>query len=320
MKYAVEAWAPDYGASIGDIDSDRDVTAEVELSIEIAEGSWTPRAVAAPTGAGGSGRAVAASPCVVFVDGISRVDAQVWIEEQTGDIRPGLCATYAAGAVRCDGAATVIDARVHRGLFTPSGEARALVTKHATYDVRASTGPADALGLAVVERMRKLEEEVARDVRDADLIVLDGLLWGRTDVPRAIGYVKSHRTPYLPAELNDVVARLAPGERTPVFLVKTAWTRFSWYLRLPGAEGHPWSGIVRCEASPDLAPTDAAALADVAAATLPRFASSPHKDARAPQNLYPIGGLERELRRRAGDSQLLYRSLRASAMEAAPAN
>ena len=42
---------------------------------------------------------------------------------------------------------------------------------------------------------------------------------------------------------------------------------------------------------------------------LPRFASRLHKDPRAPQNLSPIGGLERELRRRLGDPAVLYRSL-----------
>jgi hypothetical protein len=48
-------------------------------------------------------------------------------------------------------------------------------------------------------------------------------------------------------------------------------------------------------------------------ATLPRFASSPHKEPRAPQNLYPIAGLERALRRRLGDPALLYRELARSA-------
>jgi hypothetical protein len=41
-----------------------------------------------------------------------------------------------------------------------------------------------------------------------------------------------------------------------------------------------------------------------------RYASTEYKDARAPQNLYPIGGLERELRRRLGDQKLLYRAIR----------
>jgi hypothetical protein len=56
--------------------------------------------------------------------------------------------------------------------------------------------------------------------------------------------------------------------------------------------------------------TDAVALADSVTVMLPRFASEPHKDARAPQNLYPIGALERALRRRLGDPGVLYRALR----------
>ncbi|MFS8586536.1 MAG: hypothetical protein FWJ72_15825, partial [Acidimicrobiia bacterium] len=55
------------------------------------------------------------------------------------------------------------------------------------------------------------------------------------------------------------------------------------------------------------------ARADVVAATLPRFASQPHNDPRAPQNLHPIAGLERELKRRLGDAALLERALRAAA-------
>ena len=77
-------------------------------------------------------------------------------------------------------------------------------------------------------------------------------------------------------------------------------------------------GIVRCEAGPALAPTRSSPLADRVAATLPRYASEPHKDPRAPQNLYPIGGLERELRHRLGDAGVLYRALR-KASAAVPA-
>jgi hypothetical protein len=301
MHFAVENWAPEYGAAVDDI-ADVESDAQVERSVEVPEGSWSPR------------RPVAEPPsCIAFVDGTNRIDAQVWIEDESGDLRPGLCATYAAGVAMCDGRATVTDVQVRRGLFTSSAFAQPITTGHATYEVRAATGGADQLAMAVIERMRQLEAEVARAITDAELIVLDGLLWGRTDVPNAIGYIKSHRTPYLPAELNAVVAALSPGERTPLFLVSTTWTRFSWYMRLPGASGHPWSGIVRCEATPDLAPADAALIADAATSALPRFASSRHRDPRAPQNLYPIGGLERELRRRSGDARLIYRSLLSAA-------
>ena len=51
-------------------------------------------------------------------------------------------------------------------------------------------------------------------------------------------------------------------------------------------------------------------LANLSQAVLPRFGSVEYKDARAPNNLYPIAGLERELRRRLGDARVLYRSLR----------
>jgi hypothetical protein len=47
--------------------------------------------------------------------------------------------------------------------------------------------------------------------------------------------------------------------------------------------------------------------------TLARYASAGYKDSRAPQNLYPIAGLERALRRRLGDPGVLYRALRTAA-------
>jgi hypothetical protein len=71
--------------------------------------------------------------------------------------------------------------------------------------------------------------------------------------------------------------------------------------------------VVRVEASADLTPTEAVRLADLSAVTLPRFASTAYKDARAPQNLTPIAGLERRLRGMLGDQRLLLRSLSAAA-------
>ena len=102
-----------------------------------------------------------------------------------------------------------------------------------------------------------------------------------------------------------------------MFVVGDRFSRFSWYLRLPGPITHPLAGIVRCEASCDLRVDAVVALADRVTSALPRFASQPHKDSRAPQNLYPIAGLERELRRRLGDPALLLRGLRIAAATAA---
>jgi hypothetical protein len=142
---------------------------------------------------------------------------------------------------------------------------------------------------------------------------VDGPLRKREHLPRALGYIKSHRSSYLPPELNALVGTLATGQRTPVFLMGTSWERHSWYLRLPRASGPPWSGVVRVECSADLATADVIRLAGLSQTCLARFASTRYKDPRAPQNLYPISGLERELRRRLGDPRLLYRALSRSA-------
>ena len=73
---------------------------------------------------------------------------------------------------------------------------------------------------------------------------------------------------------------------------------------------------MRIECSADLPAGEVIGLADLSQRCLGRFASAEYKDARAPQNLYPIAGLERELRRRLGDPRLLYRALRLTAQAA----
>ena len=73
--------------------------------------------------------------------------------------------------------------------------------------------------------------------------------------------------------------------------------------------------MVRCEASAEGELEGVIALADQAAMILPRFASERHKDTRAPQNLYTISALERELRRQLGDSRWVHRALRAGVAE-----
>jgi hypothetical protein len=44
---------------------------------------------------------------------------------------------------------------------------------------------------------------------------------------------------------------------------------------------------------------------------LPRFASDAARDPRAPQNLYPIGGLEAQLKHRLGDPAVVRRAIEA---------
>src|SRR5690606_32276594 len=125
--------------------------------------------------------------------------------------------------------------------------------------------------------------------------------------------IKTHRVQYLPRELATVVGRLAPGRRTPVFLLGTTWHRYTWSLKPPGPAGSPRPGAARVGTSADLPRADVSRLGRRPGLTLPRFASSAYQDARAPQNLTPVAGLERKLRGMLGDQRLLLRGLSSAA-------
>ncbi|MGZ4804708.1 MAG: hypothetical protein ACXV9P_19075, partial [Acidimicrobiia bacterium] len=262
---------------------------------------------------------------VLFVDGVRRVDARVWIEDPSGDAQPGICASFGAGVARCGSglAAEVIHPSVGRGVFSASAHAAEIVTAHGSYAAHVASGPnPEALWLALQERMARREVEAAEAARrecpdpDDALVVVDGPLTGRQHVAGAIGVIKTHGVAYLPPDLHRVVSTLGPGDRTPLFTIGGRWSRHSWYLRLPGGADAPWAGVVRVECSTDVAVPAACTLADTVGITLGRYASEPYKDPRAPQNLYPIGGLERELRRRLGDPRLMFRALRVAARHA----
>lgn len=306
MRIAVEPWSPEYGFPV----ESSELTpsgADVDVNIEVPAAEWHP--INAPA-------ATEAADCVDFIDGVRRIDARVWITSDDGTTRMGLCASFAAGRVRChEAAAHIVQAEVRRGLFAPAGTPD-LETRVGTWRALAvASDDIEKLSQGVQERMADLERTLAAETcsEPGRLLILDGPLTGKLTLPGAVGYVKTHRVAYLPAELHGTVASLQTGQRTPLFVTQSSWSRYSWYLRLPGPDAHPWSGIVRCEASADLALLEAQRLADTTACTLPRFASSPHKDPRAPQNLYPIAGLERELRRRLGDAAWIWRAVKSAA-------
>jgi hypothetical protein len=307
-SYTVDPWEPGYGVALGDDLDGRESTARLDLDIELPAGRWRPV----------SPECSAALPSsVLFLDGVRRIDARVWVHGKQPQPIPGIATSLAAGLLCCDGTAHIIEVRVDRGLYTAAAEATDLDTRHATYTLRRTGAGLDDLPLAVQRRLSEVEVELAVAWRtrgpENDLLVVDGPLRGRTHLTRTVGYVKTHHAAYLPQPQAHTVTTLATGQRSPVFTMGTSWQRHSWYLRLPSASTAPWAAIVRLECSADLSPADAIALADLTTRLLPSLASTPHKDPRAPQNLVPIGGLERQLRHRLGDAALLYRSLRAAA-------
>jgi hypothetical protein len=312
VTFSIDPWDPGYGVAYGEEmngDALAESSAELVLDLELPADQWRPLAPDA---------AMTAPDTVLFLDGVRRIDARVWVHGADPQPAPGIAASYAAGLVCLNGSANIADAVVERGLFTSAADATGIETRYATYPAWKSAGPGmDKLSLALQQRLAAAEEQLALLFRKEnpdtdDLLFVDGPLRGRTHLDRTIGYIKTHHTTYLPQPQAAVVSSLRPGQRTPAFTMGTSWRRNSWYLRLPGSSPAPWSGVVRLECSAELPVPQVIQLADCSASLLPPLASTPHKDPRAPQNLVPIGGLERELRRRLGDQQLLYRALRAA--------
>src|SRR5262245_63415224 len=265
MRFHVDAWSPGYGSSgdAPDRGPDEASSAKLDTDVEMSGKAWRP--VAPP--------ALDRAERVLLVDGVRRTDARLWVGPY-----PGLACSYAAGVVECvPGRARVGDVLVRRTIFTAA----------APQDISdVGEGPARYQSVSVegaderdlTNRMQNslidLEIEVSRQSRaDGDLLIVDGPLRGRDALPRTLGYIKTQQKQYLPERLIDVVTELKPGQRTPVFRIAGVYQRLTWYLRLPGGNAAPWAGIVRVECSSELPEHEAIALADLSAATIPRFAS-----------------------------------------------
>jgi len=74
MSFNIDAWDPGYGSSMEAEELARS-QAEVELDVEVPEAEWAPidpSPVPSPPDA------------VLFVDGVRRIDARVWIDDPAG--------------------------------------------------------------------------------------------------------------------------------------------------------------------------------------------------------------------------------------------
>lgn len=303
----VEGWAPDYGSPLETDEDFSPPTGSVTDDAEIS-GPWEP--------IDGVDDGV---ETVVFVDGVRRVDAYLTVDRPEGPV-PGLCGSFAVGAVRWDRTtprSTVTDIDVQRlAVFTngmvmdvPIAGPQLAYTSHAVPD----PDPA-VLIRHFHEQMRRGEAHLAEALAAQGLfVVADGPI-NDLSATEKIGYIKTHRVTYLPPERAGIIGRLGAGQRTPLFTIGQAMSQFpkySWYVRLAVLSGgHSWTGIVRCEASTKLGLARAISLANRTASLLPHVASEAHVDPRAPQNLVPIAALERELRRHMGDPKYIHRALR----------
>lgn len=300
----VEAWSPEYGTSYGLRDDDGASGAEEPQGEALGEVPWEP-----------VDPAPVPCPAVAFLDGVSRVDARVFLDTG-GDPAVGLCGSVGVGAMLTDGTAHFAPPRIQRArVFGPGVEPSVpLAIGRLDYvDRPARSATPEGIRMAL-ERLRE-ETEVAMAAslaHDGWVVIADGRL-RRVEPENIVGYIKSQDGRYLGPDLAPLVGRLGAGQRTPLFGLRRSH-HFSWYLRLASSPGgHPWAGIVRCEVSASLPLSRVVALADLTAAHLPRFASPGYWDSRSPQNLVPIATLERRLWHLLGDREIVLRRIRAAA-------
>ena len=304
----IETWAPDYGGAY-DADVALAEPERVDETVEVA-GAWHPR-----EGADDGVERVA------FVDGVRRIDARLVIDEPAGPV-PGICGTYGVGAViwdRAAGRSTFDFVSIDRMAVFGSGRGTSVpVAGQIAYRCESIAGTDPGLLIQHFHgAMRKAEGRLSERLATGGLFVIGDGPINDLSATDKVGYIKTHRVPYLSPERAPVIGRLDPGQRTPMFLLGAQGTyeRYSWYVKLARVlGGHSWSGVVRCEVAASLGTERAAAIADRTAALLPLVASVEHVDPRAPQNLVPIGALERELRRSLGDPNFVARELRSAVM------
>ena len=311
----INPWASEYEGALHLGEGDEDQAPPSGLRIDIEVDEWRPIAPA-PT----------PRPPVIFVDGVRRVEVGV-IQEDDGTVCYGLFGSYAAGAVVCRADGASVDRRdVRRRLVVGGG------SRHPNIEVGAGSTKLQFEGHAIPENspratldglqelMRRLEGQVALPYVEADaLAFMDGPLTFLLPLEEPIlGYVKTLYRSYLPSEQARTLYELRPGERTPVFgFGEGSATRYSWYLRLaaPGPLDYTLAGVVRIEVSTSVGEREAIRLADLSAAVLPQFASHPAWDARAPQNLFPLGALENDLHHSLGNHLWVRRAIEGQLMQ-----
>jgi hypothetical protein len=161
-------------------------------------------------------------------------------------------------------------------------------------------------------RMRQQEAVLAEELSQGGcLVVIDGpLSYVRGRDRPVLGYVKTHHKALLPPEHHARIPMLASGDRTSLF--RLGRERYSCYVRIAptGSFSGPWTGIIRLEVPQSAGLSAAIEVVDAVAGVLPAYAGVAYRDPRAPQNLQPVGALERRLRHLLGDASLAYRAVR----------
>lgn len=300
----IEPWSSEYGSPMR-IDEIEGVTSKGELIEEEGfEFVDPPKLAPVP---------------IAFIDGVRRQEASL---SQYRDERAiaGIAGSYAIGAVLSEPNLTPMFCSewTERVVVWSDGASGELPPIAGGWSWREET-TGEAGPLAPMHRLQELMRRAEAALGDqlaeqGHLVLLDGTLWfaSHYDKRNIAGYVKTHHVRLLPETESAMIPLLGAGQRTSLF--HTDANRYACYLRLAprGPFAPPMAGIVRLEFAGTLPLADARGMADRFAFLLPQYAGVPHVDPRAPQNLQPIGALEKRLRHLLGDVRLAERATRDS--------
>jgi hypothetical protein len=317
MRIVLDPWGGDYGSQVAtshEVDAEEAVVQALEDEGEACP--WKP-IDPAPT----------ISPQeTIVVDGVMRSDASGMVED--GERRAlALFGSFAAGAVAINSQVRVVGTRVER-LFIAGGNwptpedvevpaGRSACLCYRGFSSKAETY--DDLREALVTEMRRAEAQVAEALSGSGrLVFADGSLKFFGGASSVVGVIKTIHKLYLPPKRAAILGRLQAGQRTPFFCIEskrkgTGYKVLTCYLRLasPQPIEIPFAGLVRLEVNPSQHEHgNVSDLFHQAAVKVRELASRAPKDPRAPQNLVPIGGLERQLRHKLGDAQLVLRGIK----------
>jgi hypothetical protein len=304
----LDPWAAEYEGSI-QVSEDAE-PASVDLQVE--RPAWE---AVRPKDA-------ATRPRIAFVDGVRRIEHRVLVGEGERTIF-GLLGSFGVGAVEVDGTANVGRELLGRvlvvggGLAQPAFLASVAGGPPLRFEPRSEPENDPAVPVQGLQKaMRQTEAGLAERLSaEVEVVFLDGPLTFLTHAARGsvVGFVKRQLRNYLDPGASALLPKLRVGERTPVFLIEGREPRYSWYTRIAHGRSieSALTGVVRLEAPAARGRDEAVKLADLSARILPRFASDAARDPRAPQNLYPIGGLEARLKHRLGDPAVVRRAIEA---------
>lgn len=234
---------------------------------------------------------------IAFLDGIVRLDSEIFYKENKSRLR-----LFSLASGICEMKPNFYnDFEAFKSIKTkkiaiPDKEIpkNQIIVKNAKYDLVAKDQ--DHLVL-----LKQLEYETLIDYvsySHTRFIIWDGSLpitFSGLDSKLVFGFIKSHRKYFVNPQNLELLYEIKAFQRTPIIHYTSQDQKnfyYTWYTTL----NNDITGLVRIETLANIDIKEASYLANAVCVILRKFASSPLYEQRAPQNLAPISALERYLR------------------------